>query len=149
MTKENRRKKLIQLVHIGRSKMGLADDAYRAFLEGVANRNSCADMTARQLEAVLRAMRKHGFPLAPKRVRPDEKGGASMAQLEYIKGMWAKCARNKSDEALLAFVERIARVKSLRFLTARSARDVIHALRNMTAKAGRDPDTPEALDGKD
>ena len=61
--------------------------------------------------------------------------------------MWQKCARNKNESALLAFVNRIAGVKSLRFLTAHSAQKVILALRDMMAKAGFDPDTSEALDG--
>ena len=147
-TTENRRKGLIRLIHIGKAKMGTTDDAYRAFLEGAAGRDSCADMTVRQLESVLRAMRKHGFPIAPHSVRPEEKGRASLAQLEYIKGMWAKCARNKGDAALLAFVNRIAKVKTLRFLTPRSARSVILALREMMIKAGFDPDTSEKTDGE-
>ena len=143
-----KRAKLIQLVHIGKGKMAMTDDAYRAFLEGATGKTSCADMTVRQLESVLRAMRKHGFGPAPRRVKPEEKGGASMAQLEYIKGMWEKCARNKSDKALLAFVNRIAKVKALRFLTDYTAQKVILALRDMMAKAGFDPDTSERLDGK-
>jgi len=148
VTTEKKRKRLIQLVHIGKSKMGLTDDAYRAFLEGITGKDSCAEMTARQLEAALRAMRKHGFPLAARRVRPDEKGRATLPQLEYIKGMWAKCARNKSEKAMLAFVERIVRVKALRFLDEHSAKSVILALREMMIKAGFDPDTSEAIGGK-
>jgi hypothetical protein len=127
--------------------MALTEDAYRALLEGVTGKQSCADMTGRQLAAVLGAMRWNGFDGAPRRVRPDERGQATAAQLEYIKGMWQKCARNKSDAALLAFVNRIARVKSLRFLTVRTARNVILALRDMMAGAGFDPDTSEPLDG--
>jgi hypothetical protein len=142
-TTENRRKKLIQLIHVGKSKMGLSDDAYRAFLDGICGQESCADMTLRQLTAVLKAMRGNGFEQAHRRVRPEEKGMANLAQLEYIKGMWQKCARNKSDDALLAFVNRIARVKSLRFLTVETARQIILALRDMMSKAGFDPDTSE------
>jgi len=137
---ENKRKRLIQLIHIGKAKMALTGDAYRSFLEGVTGKTSCTDMTVRQLESVLRAMRKNGFDLAPHRVKPEEKGGASMAQLEYIKGMWEKCARNKSDKALAAFVHRIAKVKTLRFLSGETATDVILALRAMMVEAGYDPD---------
>jgi hypothetical protein len=144
---KNDKNKLIQLIHIGKAKMGLTDDAYRAFLEGVAGKQSCADMTERQLAAVLRAMRRNGFDSLPRRVKPEEKGQATIAQLEYIKGMWQKCARNKSDAALLAFVNRIAGVKALRFLGIGAAQKVILALRDMMAKAGFDPDTSEALDG--
>jgi hypothetical protein len=146
---ENKRKKLIQLIHIGKSKMGLTDDNYRAFLEGITGRQSCADMTERQLEAVLRAMRKNGFDYIPRRVKPEEKGRATVAQLEYIKGMWQKCARNKNDAALLAFVNRVAHVKALRFLTVYTAREVILALRDMMIKAGFDPDTSVPLEPRE
>jgi len=148
VTTENRRKKLIQLVHIGKAKMGLSDDAYRAFLDGVCGKDSAAKMTVRQLEQTLRTMRKNGFEETPNRVKTEEKGKATLEQLEYIKGMWAKCARNKSDAALLAFVDRIARVQALRFLTVHTAQKVILALREMMIKAGFDPDTSEALHGK-
>jgi phage gp16-like protein len=151
-TTENRRKKLIQLIHIGKAKMALSEDGYRAFLEGAAGKQSCADMSERELAAVLRVMRGNGFDYTSRRVKPEEKGGATMAQLEYIKGMWRNCARNKSEGALLAFVNRIAHVKSLRFLTVQSARKVILALRDMNAlaaaKAGFDPGTSEVLDDR-
>ena len=147
MTTENKRKKLIQLVHIGKSKMGLSDDAYCAFLAGITGKESCAEMTARQLEDALRAMRRRGFPIEARRVRPEEKGRATLEQLEYIKGLWAACARNKSEVAMRTFISKIAKVKSLRFLTAGSARSVILALRDMMAKAGYDPDTSEVLHG--
>jgi hypothetical protein len=149
----DRRKTLIRLIHIGKAKMALTDDAYRAFLEGSTGKHSCTDMSARQLEAVLRAMRGNGFEQKPCRVKDEDRGMANTAQLEYIRGMWQKCARNKSDAALLAFVNRIAHVKSLRFLTVQSARNVILALRDMMVQAGFNPDTsvpvemPEARRG--
>jgi phage gp16-like protein len=157
-TTENRRKKLIQLIHVGKGKMGLSDDAYRAFLDGICGKESCTDMSERQLAAVLRAMRKNGFDYIPRRVSPEEKGMANLAQLEYIKGMWQKCARNKSGEALNKMIRRIAGVSHIRFLNIAGARKVILALRDMSAlaadKAGFDPDAsepkvpPEALNGQ-
>jgi len=145
---QERRKKLIQLIHIGKGKMALLDDEYRAFIEGVTGKKSCTEMSERQLVAVLRSMRQNGFIQPAQRVKPEEQGMANNAQLEYIKGMWQKCARNKSDTALASFVNRIAGVKALRFLTVKSSQKVILALRDMMAKAGFDPDTTEALDGQ-
>jgi hypothetical protein len=141
LTTENKRKKLIQLIHIGKAKAGMTDEAYRAFLAGACGRDSAAKMTIRQLETALKAMRGNGFEQTPDRVKPEEKGLATLDQLEYIKGMWAACARNKSDKALTAFVKRIARVDALRFLDVDRARKVILALRDMMKKAGFDPDT--------
>jgi len=147
-TTENRRKKLIQLIHIGKGKMGMNEEAYRAFLSGSCGRDSTKKMTLRQLEQALKAMRKNGFEQNPNRVKPLEKGLATLDQLEYIKGMWAVCARNKSEAALSAFVKRIARVDALRFLDVELAQKVILALREMMFKAGFDPDTSEALHEK-
>jgi phage gp16-like protein len=142
---EARRKKLIQIIHIGKGKLGMNDEAYRAFLSGVCGGESRADMSERQLAAVLRAMRKNGFEQSPRRVRPEERGMASLSRLEYIKGMWWKCARNKSDEALNKMIKRVAGVGHIRFLDIAKAQNVILALRDMMVKAGFDPDTSEAL----
>jgi len=140
---ENRRKKLIQLIHVGKGKMGMNDEGYRAFLIGVCGRDSAAKMTIRQLEQALKAMRGNGFEGPPNRVKPGEQGRATLEQLEYIKGMWAVCARNKSDAALTAFVKRIVNVDALRFLDVHLAQKVILALRKMMIAAGFDPDTSE------
>jgi phage gp16-like protein len=110
----NRRKKLIQLVHVGKSQLGWDEEAYRAFLSGVCGKESAAAMSERELSAALGVMRRLGFTEKPRRVKPEERGDASLAQLEYIKGMWAVCARNKSEGALTAFVRRIAHVDAAR-----------------------------------
>jgi hypothetical protein len=143
-SRPSRRGKLIQLIHVGKAKTGMSDDDYRAMLNGATAKSSCADMTVPELESVLDALRRHGFARR-RRVTPDEKGFATYRQLEYIKGMWAVCARNKSDAALLAFVKRITGADALKELDIESARDVIHALRDMMAKAGFDPDTSDKV----
>ncbi|MDR0494148.1 MAG: regulatory protein GemA [Treponema sp.] len=148
VTSENKRKKLIQLIHVGKSKMGMDEDMYRAFLTGVCGRDSAAKMTVRQLEQALKAMRNNGFVQLLNRVNPLEKGRATLEQLEYIKGMWAVCARNKSEAALAAFVKRVGGVDALRFLNVELAQKVILALRDMMLKAGFDPDTSEAVHEK-
>jgi hypothetical protein len=142
---DEKRKKLIQLIHVGKAKLGLDGEAYHAFLSGVCGKESAADMGVKELEKALREMRRLGFEAKPRRVKPIEKGLATLAQLEYIKGMWQVCARNKSERALLAFVKRIAHVDCLHFLDERAAQDIILALRDMMAKAGFDPGTSEKM----
>jgi hypothetical protein len=90
-------------VPFGKSKLGFDDEAYRAFLYGECGKNSSSGMTIRELEKTLKSMRSLGFNQYPSRVTPNEKGSATREQLEYIKGMWRKCARNKNDNALTAF----------------------------------------------
>ena len=147
-----RRKKLIQLIHIGRNKLALAGDVYRALLRGVCGKESCADMTIPELNRALKAVMAAGFRVEKKMpLKKEEIGRAGAEQLSYIKGMWELVARNKTEKALNAFVKRIARVDALRFLGVKEAQKVILALRAMTVKAGYDPDgiprggDPEAL----
>jgi phage gp16-like protein len=138
-----KRKKLLKAVHTGKARLGWDEEAYRAFLWGVTGKESAALLDGKELAAVLDGMRRAGFAEKLRRVKEEERGRATLPQLEYIKGMWAVCARNKSEAALAAFVRRIAHVAALRFLTVETARDVILALRDMTGKAGYDPDTSQ------
>jgi len=148
-TADSRRKRLIQLIHVGRSKIGLADDNYRALLEGVTGKSSSADMTVAELETVLQTMRKLGFVAAGSgeekglAVRPENVGDASPRQIYYIKGLWALASRKKSEESLKAIIKRIAGVDDIRFVPKRSASAVILALRDIAERAGYDPDGPE------
>jgi hypothetical protein len=140
-TTENTRVKLIRLIHVGRNKLALSDDVYRALLMGASGKESCAAMTVPELEKTLRAVKAAGFRVEKKLPLKDEEiGRATAEQLSYIKGMWELAARNKTEQALSRFVKRIARVDHIRFLDIPAAQKVILALRDMTAKAGYDPD---------
>jgi phage gp16-like protein len=142
-TTDPHRKKLIQLIHVGKGKLGLDREAYEAILEGVAGKTSSADMDERELRAVLAAMRRAGFNGGKKlQVRPGEAPLCSKEKLYYIKGLWELAARNKTEKALAAFVRRIAHVDDIRFLDDRAATKVILALREIARKAGFDPDGP-------
>jgi hypothetical protein len=135
------RKKLIKVIHTGKAQLGWDEDAYRAFLWGVTGKESAALLNGKELANVLDGMRQAGFAAKPCRVKPEERGRATLSQLEYIKGMWSVCARNKSEGALLSFVRRIGRVDALRFLDVETAQAVILVLRDIMIKAGYDPDT--------
>jgi hypothetical protein len=143
----DKRLKLIRLIHIGRNKLALTDDAYRALLTGVCGKESCSRMTIPELEKTLKAVKSAGFRVEKKLPLKDEEIGlASAGQLSYIKGMWELAARIKTEEALNTFIRRIAHVDNIRFLDIEGARKVILALRTMMVKAGYDPDgIPQAV----
>jgi len=149
LSADPRRKRLIQLIHVARSKIGLADEDYRALLEGATGKSSSADMSLAELDAVLGVMRKLGFVSSGAgdgkslAVSPENVGGASPRQVYYIKGLWALVSRRKSEESLKAVIKRIAGVDDIRFIPRRSASAVILALRDIAEKAGYDPDGPE------
>jgi hypothetical protein len=138
---QNRHQKLIQLIHIGRNKLALTDDAYRALLRGVSGKESCSVMTIPELDRALKAIKSAGFRVEKKMpLKEEEIGMANPEQLSYIKGMWELAARIKTEAALNAFIKRIAHVDDIRFLGVKEAQKVITALRAMMGKAGYDPD---------
>lgn len=139
------RSKIIQLIHIAKSQIGLSDEDYRAVLESTAKKTSCSEMTLFELNEVLKAMKKLGFKVKKLETREEEIGwDASKAQMDYIKGMWERVARDKSDRALYKFIKRITGADHPRFMTAKDSQKVIIALRKMMADAGLNPDRKEA-----
>ena len=139
------RSKIIQLIHIAKSQIGLSDEDYRAVLESTAKKISCSEMTLFELNEVLKAMKKLGFKVKKLETREEEIGwDASKAQMDYIKGMWELVARDKSDRALYKFIKRITGAHHPRFMTAKDFQKVIIALRKMMADEGLNPDRKEA-----
>ena len=139
------RSKIIQLIHIAKSQIGLSDEDYRAVLESTAKKTSCSEMSLFELNEVLKAMKKLGFKVKKLETREEEIGwDASKAQMDYIKGMWERVARDKSDRALYKFIKRITGADHPRFMTAKDSQKVIIALRKMMADVGLNPDRKEA-----
>jgi len=138
--KIDKRKKLIQLIHVAKSKLQMSDGDYRALLSGVGGKASSAELTVAELEQVLRAMKSLGFTVKKLPVTELDRGLASDAQLAYIKGMWELVSREKTERSLNRFVRRITGAVHLRFLNVYSAQKVTLALRTMMIKAGYDPD---------
>ena len=138
--KIDKRKKLIQLIHVAKSKLQMSDGDYRALLSGVGGKASSAELTVAELERVLRAMKSLGFTVKKLPVTELDRGLASDAQLAYIKGMWELVSREKTERSLNRFVRRITGAVHLRFLNVYSAQKVTLALRTMMIKAGYDPD---------
>ena len=66
------RKKLVQLVHIGKGKLRLDDETYRDMLQAHGGAGSTSDMTVAQLERVLAHLRSCGF--TPARASQNKAG---------------------------------------------------------------------------
>ena len=75
--KIDRRKKLIQLIHVAKSKLQMSDGDYRALLNGVGGKASSAELTVAGLEQVLRAMKSLGFTVKKLPVTELDRGLAS------------------------------------------------------------------------
>ena len=138
------RSKIIQLIHIAKSQIGLSDEDYRAVLESTTKKTSCSDMSLFELDEVLKAMKKLGFKVKKLETKDNEIGwDASKEQMDYIKGMWELVARDKSDRALYKFIKRITGADHPRFMRSVDSQKVIVALRKMMVSAGLNPDRKE------
>ena len=131
---------LIRLIHVGKQKTGLTEEAYRALLEGTTGKTSSTEMTITELEAVLKAIKGLGFQVQKMPLKAEEVGRATAEQIQYIKGLWELSARIKTEAALNAFIKRITGVPYLRWLDVKTAQKVILAVRDIAVQAGYDPD---------
>ncbi|WP_147645141.1 regulatory protein GemA [Treponema pectinovorum] len=142
--KKNDRSKIIQLIHIAKSQIGLSDEDYREILSSVTKKSSCSSMSLFELNKVLDAMKQLGFSVIKPEAKEIELGwDTSKKQMDYIKGMWQLVARDKRDRALYSFINRIAGVRHPRFMDEIGAQKVIIALRKMMENAGLNPDYKE------
>ena len=144
MNGKTNRSKIIQLIHIAKSQIGLSEEDYRAVLESTVKKISCSEMSLFELDEVLKAMKKLGFKVKKLETKETELGwDASKEQMDYIKGMWELVARDKSDRALYKFIKRITGADHPRFMRSVDSQKVIVALRKMMVTAGLNPDRKE------
>ena len=140
MTKSNHtgltRPKLIQLIHIAKSQLGLDDSTYRANLIQVTGKNSTKTMTLAELRTVFEDLKTKGFKTTPAK-STKFKRDSSMAgdnQSKLIRHLWLSLhglgeVNNPSEQALAKYVERQTGVSALQWLTMQQASIVIESLK--------------------
>ncbi len=124
------------MVHIAKAQLQLTDVAYRAVLFDTAGITSAKHMrTLEQFHAIMRAFSARGFRSDKTRQslpgQPDNEWGCSKKQRAFIQILWKKKARNPSQEALYAFIERVAHVSHPCWLSSPEASHVIIALQKL------------------
>lgn len=138
--KFNKKTKLIQLIHVGKTQLGLDDDLYREVLESCTGKTSSKEMTILQLESVLDRMKQLGFQVESK----DKTGVQNLAddaQSKLIRHLWLQLhkagqVRNSSEKALAKFVENKVGVSALQFLSTKNADMIITHLRQWCKRCG-------------
>lgn len=130
------RNQLIKLIHVAKRDRKLDDDTYRQFLVNYAGVNSTRDMTERQLQQVLDAMKQMGFKV--KSTKPN-KITATDAQSKKIRALWLEMSdagyvRDSSERAINAYVHRITDVGRLEWLSTDQASRVIESLKQWQAR---------------
>lgn len=127
----------IAAVHVAKSRLGMAEEAYRAMLRATAGVNSSKDLTEEGFRAVMQRFEQLGFvPGRAAEVPGDRKrpGMASEAQCAYIRHMWVQWSGRASERDLGRWLERRFHVSDLRFADVVTAQKAIEGLRAMLAR---------------
>lgn len=126
------KRKLIQLVHVAKSKLGLDDEAYRGLLRAKSGgRESSKELTLGQLEAVLDHLRAAGFAETKTHKGKAVEGDP---QSRKIRSLWLElhdmgAVQDASEEALAKYCKRQTGVESLRWINSYQAATVIESLK--------------------
>ena len=138
--KQDARQRLIRLIHVGKRELGLDDEIYRALLMGSVQKDSTSAMSVPELERVLERMKRSGFKVRVKSARPavaQSKPSRPLAQYpeaRKIRALWLflhqlGAVKNPSEEALAAYVKRIAKVDALQWTNGDQTEALIETLK--------------------
>ncbi len=142
MTTPNRQR-LIRLIHVAKRDLSMDDDTYRAILLRIGKKASSADLTIPELEKVLEHLKRSGFKVrskskaAPKQKPEQAKPSRPLAQdleSKKIRALWLflhelGAVKNPSEEALAAYVKRIAGVDALQWISGEQAERLIETMK--------------------
>jgi phage gp16-like protein len=139
---EKRRKALVAKVKIAQKQLGMDDDTYRAFLEGVTGKRSASILKVWELENVMKAMRAKGFKDKPAKsagTRPQ----ADDEQSRLIRSLWLQLheagkVRDPGERALIHWVRGQFKssdgIEALQWLSVRQKRRIIEQLKQWLAR---------------
>jgi len=125
------RDRLIRLIHVAKRELMLEDDIYRATLIAVTGRSSSSELSVPELNAVLDHLKSKGFKVRP---RKQSRALASSPDAKKIRALWLflheiGAIKNPSEEALGAYVKRIAQVDALQWLDGKQSMRVIESMK--------------------
>ena len=142
----------LSIIHIAKKQLALADDSYRDLLERLTGKRSSGDLDAAQRRAVLEEFKRLGFqrqapkqaatPGAPaKKPRIGTRRLAADARARKVRALWLTlwhlaAVRDPSEDALAAFVKRVARVDDLAWLSPQQFHAVTEALKDWCEREG-------------
>lgn len=143
MTMRKSKPELIKLIHIAKSKLGMADDDYRSLLRCKTGKTTSTDMSIVELEKVLSEMQTKGFKIQKKSNRrmSQQSGRAATAEIDKMVAIWITMSaqsfvKDGSEAALDKYVARMTAklnggngIESVRWLRPRQAVHVLESLK--------------------
>ena len=138
MAQSARRQSLIRLIHVAKRDLQMAEDTYRDLLQRIGNASSSSELSDSKLEKVLEHMKRAGFKVRSKRAAaPEKRPSRSLAhdpESKKIRALWLflhqlGAVKNPSEEALAAYVKRIAGVDALQWASSAQAERLIETMK--------------------
>ena len=132
------KKKMMQLVHIGKKQLALDDGTYRAVLEQVTGKASSKDCSALELRKVVEHMESHGFKVTPAKKHKTYKPDAATAKQPLIDKIEALLADSKLPWSYAdAIAKQMYGIDKLTFCSARQLSGVVTALTKRAQKQAK------------
>lgn len=123
-------------IHVARKQLGLDDDTARDLYARVTGKRSLREMNAAEHQRVVEELRRQGFTKASSGSRRHVEGPYAKKLTALWIAMWhLGLVRDRSDDALVAFVLKRVNVDHTRWLTdAVEGRKVVEALKDWIAR---------------
>lgn len=144
----DKKKKLIQLIHIGKSKLCLDDDTYRSLLDTTTGKTSTKEMTLGELNKVMTRLKQLGFAPTPAKSAGKLKQDSD-PQAKLIRHLWLSlhalgAVKDPSEKALCAYVKRQTGIDFLAWLPSHKASRVIESLKKWVERVEKQTETAES-----
>lgn len=125
----------LKAIHVARRQLGLDEDDYRAVLERVTGKRSCAVMSEVERRTVVKEFRRLSFIQSKASRQPLSGPYAKKLQALWLSAWNLGIVRNRDDKALIAFVERQTGISHVRWLREpKDAAKAIEALKSWIAR---------------
>ena len=127
------RKRLLQLVHIGKSQLGMDDETYRSLLSQQFYQNSAKNISYTELVKLVKILQQKGAKIR----LPHDVSHLSAVQRK-LWAVWKVVAEESSSAALNAFVARYyADVADWRELDSEQTASIIEQLKQWKKRVGK------------
>jgi len=130
----------ISLIHVGKARLGLDDDAYRALIERVAGVRSSTALDFEGFARVLEEYRRLGFESDAHKEAFGERLAHMMtaAEVYHARKLWRRAGYGGGGNAELdRWLRKHFGIAALRFATRTDGRRIIGALERMVANQAK------------
>ena len=139
------RRVMIAKLHLAKKDLRLEDEDYRLVLQRVTGKSSAADLSAAQLDAALKEMKRLGWQAKPASGRASNPA-ANKARAMLISLGLMGVIRNTSEAALNAFARRQTGIEHLSWVNQDHVYKLIEALKAIANRNGWNQSTEGLAD---